>query len=209
MKATNIKWDTDNNKKTLEFLPTEVEIPKGMTDSDEISNWLSETYDFCHFGFDLVHEFSKEEQKPMKTLLGNAIIAWFEDSIYEYKDLKDESFIKKVCSTLGITEDLYSECVLEVNFMSDVELINDKMASSEIYANLSPSQRDDIYRMKHMEYVEEDVRSRIEENYDTKIDKDDIDSLVSDVANAYVYHCKYDCELSYWDNIDNLIERYL
>lgn len=34
-------------------LPNSVEIPKDMSDEDEISDWLSDEYGFCHAGFEL------------------------------------------------------------------------------------------------------------------------------------------------------------
>ena len=52
MKATNIKWDVDFEE-DLEFLPIEIEIPNGMTDEDDISDYISNETGFCHFGFDL------------------------------------------------------------------------------------------------------------------------------------------------------------
>ena len=61
MKAVNIKWDTDGDVKLLEELPTEVEIPDYLiTDDeddllDEISDWLSDEYGFCHDGFEIVN----------------------------------------------------------------------------------------------------------------------------------------------------------
>lgn len=54
MKATNIKWNTDGDMELLRQLPTEMEIPKGMTDEDEISDYLSDETGFCHCGFYLV-----------------------------------------------------------------------------------------------------------------------------------------------------------
>lgn len=53
MKAINIQWDVDN-KKDMDFLPTEIETPDGMTDAEEISDYLSDKTGFCHRGFDLV-----------------------------------------------------------------------------------------------------------------------------------------------------------
>ena len=53
MITANIKWDTDGDKELLNQLPQSVEIPEGMTDIDEISDFLSDTYGFCHTGFDL------------------------------------------------------------------------------------------------------------------------------------------------------------
>ena len=60
MKAINIKWYVTDGaedmtereiKEILGTLPTEVEIPKEI-DFEDVSDWLSDTYGFCHFGFD-------------------------------------------------------------------------------------------------------------------------------------------------------------
>lgn len=52
MKAVNIQWDTDGDEEALASLPTEVEIPETITeDDDAISDWLSDQFGFCHFGF--------------------------------------------------------------------------------------------------------------------------------------------------------------
>lgn len=50
MKAVDIKWDVDT-KEDLEFLPKEIEIPEGMTDEKEISDYISDLTGFCHKGF--------------------------------------------------------------------------------------------------------------------------------------------------------------
>ena len=55
MKAINIIWDVDN-KEDLKELPTEIIIPEGMTDEDEICEYLSDVTGFCHDGFELVEE---------------------------------------------------------------------------------------------------------------------------------------------------------
>lgn len=52
MKAINIQWDVDDEK-DLEFLPIEIEIPNGMKDYDEISDYLSDVTGFCHKGYAL------------------------------------------------------------------------------------------------------------------------------------------------------------
>ena len=54
MKATNIEWDTDGDMELLEELPKEMELPDGMTNEDEISDWLSDQTGFCHYGFCIV-----------------------------------------------------------------------------------------------------------------------------------------------------------
>lgn len=56
MLATKIKWDTDDDAEVLASLPTEVEIPQDIADTDDddaISDWLSDTFGFCHFGFSI------------------------------------------------------------------------------------------------------------------------------------------------------------
>lgn len=52
MKAINIKWDVDNVE-DLEFLPTEIEIPDGMEDDEEISDYITDMTGFCHCGYEL------------------------------------------------------------------------------------------------------------------------------------------------------------
>ena len=70
MRAVNIKWDVtdgaeDMTKEDMDeillTLPTEVEIPNYLITDDEddllddISDWLSDEYGFCHDGFELVN----------------------------------------------------------------------------------------------------------------------------------------------------------
>lgn len=65
LKAVDIKWDVtdydddefdDEACEVLESLPTEMDIPEGMTDPDEISDWLSDETGFCHDGFRIVDQ---------------------------------------------------------------------------------------------------------------------------------------------------------
>lgn len=51
--AINIQWDVDN-KEDLDGLPQRVVLPEGMTDDDEISDYLSNLTGFCHYGFSTV-----------------------------------------------------------------------------------------------------------------------------------------------------------
>lgn len=55
MKAINIIWDVDYEE-DLENLPTEIDIPDGMTDEDEISDYISDKTGFCHKGFELNYD---------------------------------------------------------------------------------------------------------------------------------------------------------
>lgn len=66
MKAINIKWDATKEDIEECKLPNEVEIPKEISDDPEyqspemwdalvehISDWLSDTFEFCHCGFEI------------------------------------------------------------------------------------------------------------------------------------------------------------
>ena len=70
MRAVNIKWDVtdgaedmtkEDMDEILSTLPTEVEIPDYLITDDEddllddISDWLSDEYGFCHDAFELVN----------------------------------------------------------------------------------------------------------------------------------------------------------
>lgn len=69
LKAINIKWDTDGDKEVLNELPTEMIIPNELEELykkdreyalEEISDWLSDETGFCHDGFKVVMEITKE-----------------------------------------------------------------------------------------------------------------------------------------------------
>lgn len=53
MKAINIDWDVEED---VDFLPNEIKIPDGMTDEDEISDYITNETGFCHYGFELTEE---------------------------------------------------------------------------------------------------------------------------------------------------------
>lgn len=76
MKAVGIEWDFDDGDKT--DLPTEIDIPEGMTDEDEISDYLSDVTGFCHKGFSLRRDFS--DVKP-----GDKIIC-FDEYSHDYEE---------------------------------------------------------------------------------------------------------------------------
>ena len=52
MKAINIQWDVDDLE-DLNYLPTGIDIPDGMDDEDEISDYITDVTGFCHKGFEL------------------------------------------------------------------------------------------------------------------------------------------------------------
>lgn len=60
MKAYNIEWDisveSDLEESQSVFLPDEIEIPAGITDVEEISDYISDVTGFCHKGFLLTNK---------------------------------------------------------------------------------------------------------------------------------------------------------
>lgn len=69
---------------------------------------------------------------------------------------------------------------------------------------LTSKEKDDIYRYLWHQHVKEDVESHAID-MDVELDEDEIDI----VAEWYVYDGDYDCNLDYWANIENLIDRCL
>ena len=72
---------------------------------------------------------------------------------------------------------------------------------------------EEAYREKHFQYVREDVSSVLNSGvyaylYDEYSDEE-IEALIDNVANAYVFNGDYDCNVSYWDNIGALIDEYI
>lgn len=70
MKAKDIIWTVDCEE-DLDFLPTEVDIPEGMEDKDEISDYLSDTFGFCHEGFVLDTEADSSSPKTYSLVFKN------------------------------------------------------------------------------------------------------------------------------------------
>lgn len=69
LKAINIMWNPDGDSEIFENLPREMLIPDEleiMYEKDkeyaleEISDWLSDETGFCHDGFEVVKEITKE-----------------------------------------------------------------------------------------------------------------------------------------------------
>ena len=69
LKAINIKWDTEGDKEVFNALPTEMIVPDELEKMykkdrefalEEISDWLLDETGFCHNGFEIEKEITKE-----------------------------------------------------------------------------------------------------------------------------------------------------
>lgn len=93
MKAFNIKWVTDDDtiQKTL---PNEVEIPEELTNDDEISDYLSNTYGFLHEGFELDSDNNATDH-IMRYI--DRDISWvsFNDRIIDLASLDDVPLVER------------------------------------------------------------------------------------------------------------------
>lgn len=82
--ATNIKWDTDDEKVDL---PNQMVIPDDIDDdADAIGDYLSDETGFCHLGFDLVYEatikVNREDTKVIDDLLSGKDLDWDVDETH-------------------------------------------------------------------------------------------------------------------------------
>lgn len=77
-----------------------------------------------------------------------------------------------------------------------------EITATELFSKMSESQKDEVYRMIWKDHVKEDIKDYSEKN-GYLLDESFTDSC----AEAYV-NGEYDCNLSYWSNIDNLIKNH-
>lgn len=64
------------------------------------------------------------------------------------------------------------------------------------YESLTDEVRDYIYRRVWKEHVKEDVKNMYEDMDDDRVER---------IAEMYVNEGEYDCNLSYWSNLENLV----
>lgn len=89
-----------------------------------------------------------------------------------------------------------------------MRLITVEMSAKDIVEKLTPVQKDEVYRYLWAEHIKEDVEGYLLQNPDMAdgLTDEEYDDVISNVVHRYVYNNDYNCELNYWDNIDNLIE---
>ena len=82
VKAVNILLDVDDQK-DLENLPSEIEIPEGITDIEEISDYITNERGFCHRGFELSHLLGFQERIDALKAKADRIGAHFEHNLFD------------------------------------------------------------------------------------------------------------------------------
>lgn len=73
--------------------------------------------------------------------------------------------------------------------------------AKEILKTLTPEEADAIYRAVWVDRVIEDIKSYLDDS-----DRKAADNVIKLAAQIYVYDGEYDCNLSYWNNIANVID---
>lgn len=124
----------------------------------------------------------------------------------------------KVLNLLGLPDDIIEE-VLKNSGISQEDLKTQecqcacvsKLSNEDIYKRLSAEQREYVSGRLRMEHVKEDVKNYIAEDASCVIpdaERKDaiaaINSIADKVATQFVKECKYDCNSSYWVNIERL-----
>ncbi len=82
-----------------------------------------------------------------------------------------------------------------------------KFDPDEFLSGLTSEEKDKVYRALWKEHVVEDARSQIEDYiFYELIPKEEVERIADTAAERYVYNGDYDCTLSYWDNLENLVK---
>jgi len=152
MKAVDIEWDVDSedDKKNL---PAEIEIPKGMENEDEISDYLSEVTGFCHKGFRLTEEEKSKDLQPGQ----EQKYTWTEDMIQEVEELHNNTPDGIIHDADTILLDLIDACDYEfTGFAQDIFHIwknsTDKKAVEQMFYEFTDMEFD-RYLMKCKEEI--------------------------------------------------------
>lgn len=77
----------------------------------------------------------------------------------------------------------------------------------QIIGSLTYAEKDLLYRTLWVEHVKEDIEGVLVENYREEMTDEEISGTAEKLARQYCFDGDYDCNLCYWDNIDNLIAR--
>ena len=75
---------------------------------------------------------------------------------------------------------------------------------NKILEELTCEEKDLLYRKLWYNYVLQDAQDVIENYLDIDVEKSN--EMAKEVARKYVYEAEYDCNLSYWTNIEELIK---
>ena len=84
--------------------------------------------------------------------------------------------------------------------------------AEDLYKLLNYDQKRYIKEKERMESIASDARDKLLDDFSERVkdcSDDDLDCIAEKVAYLWVECCKYDANLDYWENMNNLIEKAL
>lgn len=83
-----------------------------------------------------------------------------------------------------------------------------EMTKEELYKLMTEEQKRYVYCMQDAYYVYMDCMQYLLDR-DLPLSTKEMDVICLNVAYRFAFESKFDCNLSYWDNINNLIDKCL
>lgn len=154
LKAVDIQWDVDEME-DLSLLPSEINIPEGLSREEEISDYLSDVTGFCHKGFSLVEQEmnnGKELQSGQEQEHG-----WTAEMIQEVEKLHNNTPDGVIHDADTILVDLIEQCDYEFTGLAQ-DIFNiwknstDKKAVEQMFYEFTDMEFD-RYLMKCQEEI--------------------------------------------------------
>ena len=137
--AYDIEWDTD--EEDIE-LPTEVVLPEGMIDENEITDYLSDLTHFCHYGFK-VKEFDRES--VFKSLINTEGI----DLLNKLDNLSGAGQISDRCYETCLNKEFFKQIEEKIfSFMQERNEGVEEFANPYFYMGLAEKYQEDAFDAK-------------------------------------------------------------
>lgn len=138
----------------------------------------------------------------------------FYDSGFDTIEKICDCIVKSVSKDSMIITDLKTNTDLHIEegfnlenvFAVANESVED-MSSGDLWTRLSEDQKTELYQMHLGDIISDDVESLLNAKQYEKYEltEDDIEDIVSEVMNNFVYNNRVNLDDSYWDNLNFLI----
>lgn len=124
--------------------------------------------------------------------------------------------VKELVLRMSTLPQNFNDAMMAKSYMRQISEILDSLQVSsesnfsksvdEFVSSLDYQQKDLLYSRLLSEHVRSDAASKVSERVNSAdIDSDIGNAIAEEVAHRYAYNGDYDCNESYWDNIDRLI----
>ena len=106
----------------------------------------------------------------------------------------------------GCYIDIPSTIEISVKEQDELIPVLTDASAKRIVDCLSDSKKDEVYKLLLTEHIKEDVRPLIGQIKECQsLTDEEKDSFIDNIAHSYAYENKYNCNQSYWCNIQALI----